>query len=94
MFSLNELLCLRLWPRCGPSETGRSESDLTTLSEKRLTSLSGQLPATIVQSSQEYLDQDRLRRHGREIWKYLLAGFLAFLFLELVLQQRFARVRT
>ena len=76
------------------AETSRGESDLTALDEAGLASLAESLSATIVESPAKYLDQDRLRRHGREIWKYVLGGLLVFMFLELVLQQRFARVRT
>jgi hypothetical protein len=75
------------------AETSRDESDLTVLSEPRLVALSQSMAATVIKSSAEYLAQDRLRRHGQEIWKYVLAAMLAFMFLELVLQQRFARVR-
>lgn len=75
------------------AETSRSESDLSILPEPALAELSKSLASTLIKSPAEYLEQDRLRRHGQEIWKFLLAAFLAFMFLELVLQQRFARVR-
>jgi hypothetical protein len=75
------------------AETSRSESDLSILPETALVELSKSLASTLIKSPAEYLEQDRLRRHGQEIWKYVLAAFLAFMFLELVLQQRFARVR-
>ncbi|HQX51503.1 MAG TPA: VWA domain-containing protein [Planctomycetaceae bacterium] len=76
------------------AETSRDESDLSVLNEPGLVSLSQNMASTLIKSSAEYLAQDRLRRHGQEIWKYVLAALLAFMFLELVLQQRFARVRT
>ncbi|NUQ64885.1 MAG: BatA domain-containing protein [Pirellulales bacterium] len=76
------------------ARTPRAESDLRMLDEKRLASLAADLGADVVRSGREYLELDRSRRHGREIWKYLLAGVLGLMFLELVLQQRFARVRT
>lgn len=75
------------------AETSRSESDLATLNETSLKSLSESLGSTMVKSSDEYLQQDQLRRHGQEIWRYVLMGFLCLMVLELVLQQRFARVR-
>ena len=75
------------------AETSREESDLSGLDEAGLVSLAKNTAATLIKSPAEYLEQDRLRRHGQEIWKYVLAVFLAFMFLELVLQQRFARVR-
>ena len=75
------------------AETSRSESDLSILAETEMAQLSKSLASTLIKSPAEYLEQDRLRRHGQEIWKFVLAAFLAFMFLELVLQQRFARVR-
>ena len=76
------------------AETSREESSLSGLDEPGLVSLSEKMDSTLIKSPAEYLELDRLRRHGQEIWKYVLAAFLAFLFLELVLQQRFSRVRT
>ncbi len=75
------------------AETSRDESDLSVLSEPRLASLSREMASTLIKSPADYLEQDRLRRRGHEIWKYLLAALLSLLFLELVLQQNFARVR-
>jgi len=75
------------------AETSREESNLSGLDEPGLVSLAKNTASTLIKSPSEYLEQDRLRRHGQEIWKYVLAACLAFMFLELVLQQRFARVR-
>lgn len=75
------------------AETSREESNLSGLDEPGLVSLAKNTASTLIKSPAEYLELDRLRRHGQEIWKYVLAAFLAFMFLELVLQQRFARVR-
>ena len=75
------------------AETSRSESDPATLNETSLKSLSESLGSTMVKTSDEYLQQDQLRRHGQEIWRYVLIGFLSLMVLELVLQQRFSRVR-
>ncbi|MDG1895125.1 MAG: VWA domain-containing protein [Fuerstiella sp.] len=76
------------------AETSRSESELDVLDDPRLTTLGKNMGAEVVKSPAQYLDRDRLRRHGQEIWRYVLTALLAFMFLELVLQQRFARVRT
>lgn len=76
------------------AESSRSESELALMNDDSMKTLSGSLSASVVDSPGEYLEQDRLRRHGREIWKYVLAALLAFMFLELILQQRFARFRT
>ncbi|MEO2026964.1 MAG: BatA domain-containing protein [Fuerstiella sp.] len=76
------------------ASTSRDESDLSMLDEAQLNSLADNMGAHVVDSPTQYLEQDRLRRNGREIWRYLLAALLAFMFLELILQQRFSRVRT
>ena len=75
------------------AEASRMESELATLDRSKLETTAKAIGGTVTESAEQYLSQDRLRRHGREIWKYLLAGFLTFLFLEMVLQQRFARVK-
>lgn len=75
------------------AEAARSESELSTLDEPQIADLSEALGATVVGSAAEYIEQDRLRRNGREVWKYVLMTLLGLMFLELVLQQRFARVR-
>lgn len=74
------------------ASTSRDESDLKTYDQEQLAAAANRLNATLVTNSDEYLKQDRLRRYGREIWKYLLAVLLVLMFCELVLQQRFARV--
>ncbi len=76
------------------AETSRVESDPTLLNESELAELAENLNATVVKSSSDYLEQEDVRRHGREIWKYVLGALLVFMFLEVVLQQRFARVST
>lgn len=75
------------------AEASRAESELATLDRSKLETTAEAVGGTVTESAEQYLSQDRLRRHGREIWKYLLIAFLAFLFLEMVLQQRFARVK-
>ena len=76
------------------AESSRDESNLAVLDETGITSLADSISATVVSSATDYIEQDKLRRHGREIWRYVLAALLAFMFLEVVLQQQFARVRT
>ena len=46
-----------------------------------LETLSKSLNATLINSPAVYLEQDRLRRHGQEIWKVFLAILLVFMFL-------------
>jgi hypothetical protein len=75
------------------AETSREESDLGVMDQASLDSLARGMGAALIKAPAEYLEQDRLRRHGQEIWKFVLAALLCFMLLELVLQQRFARVR-
>ena len=75
------------------AESARQESDLSLLDEPAFAKLAEEMQADIASSAADYLDRDRLRRHGREIWTFLWACVLALLFLELVLQQWFARAR-
>jgi hypothetical protein len=74
--------------------TSRQESDLQLLSQTQCRELAAGLSATLVPTARQYLDQDAVRRYGQEIWKYFLAGLLVLLLLEMVLQQRFAGVRS
>lgn len=74
-------------------QTDRAESDSALLESKQMDDMSKLLDAHVVNSVTDYLAQDNLRRNGSEIWKYILMAFLGFLFLEIVLQQRFSRVR-
>jgi hypothetical protein len=76
------------------ASTSRDESNLEVLDRTALNTLAEQMSAQTIASPAAYLEQDRLRRNGREIWEYVLVALLAFLFLELVLQQTFSRVRT
>lgn len=74
------------------AETSRNESKPEILSPDDVDNLAQAIGAQRFTSIDRYLEQDRLRRHGREIWKLILAAFLGLLLLEVVLQQRFARV--
>jgi len=80
-------------PRHFVAEAPRNESDLRRLDARALESLAARWDADLVHASAEYLALDSQRRHGREIWRILFAATLGLLFLELVLQQRFSRVR-
>lgn len=75
------------------AQAPRSESDLRQLTLEEIADVARDLDADVVRSSQEFLELERKRRHGREIWRLLLLGVLALMFAELFLQQRFARVR-
>ncbi|HIF33440.1 MAG TPA: hypothetical protein EYQ75_17700 [Planctomycetaceae bacterium] len=75
------------------AESSRSESELTLLDTEAWSDLAEGMAADHVESAAVYLEHDKLRRHGREIWKILLAVVLGLMFLEVVLQQRFGRAR-
>lgn len=72
-------------------EADRRESVIELLTNAELASLADALSAGIFQSVDDYLQYDHLRRNGRETWKALLVLLLGLMFLEVVLQQRFAR---
>ena len=73
--------------------TSRAESDLKLLDDKEFADLAEVMQAKAVSSAEQYLQLDKQRRFGREIWKPLLAAVLVLLFLEVLLQQRFAMVK-
>ncbi len=75
------------------ARTPRSESDLRRLTPEELAAVAEELDADVVESAKEFLELDRTRRHGREIWRVLLLAAVALMFTEMFLQQRFARVR-
>jgi Aerotolerance regulator N-terminal/CARDB len=75
------------------AQTPRSESDLRRLAPEEIAAVAEELDAQVVESAQQFLDLEHERRHGREIWRFLLMALLALMFIELFLQQRFARVR-
>jgi hypothetical protein len=76
------------------AEASREESDLRLLDPDRLEALAADLGADLVGSSAEYAELDQKRRHGREVWRLLWLGLLGLMFVELILEQRFTRVRT
>jgi len=73
--------------------TSHAESDLKLLNDKQFADLAEQMGAKAVSSASQYLQMEKRRRFGREIWKPLLAAVLALLFIEMLLQQRFGMVR-
>ena len=75
------------------AESPRSESDLRLLEKDEVEAVGSALNASVVSSAADYIALDRVRRNGRGIWEYVLAACIALLFLEVLLQQRFARVR-
>jgi len=73
--------------------TSSRESDLELLDDQQFAALAEQARAEAVSSAEQYIQLDRQRRFGREIWKPLLAVVVALLFIEILLQQHFAMVK-
>ena len=71
----------------------RKESDLQKLSEKEIADLASSHGVNLVRSGGEFEKIESTRRYGWEMWKPMLWALLAFCFVELILQQRFARAR-
>ena len=71
------------------AEVDRRESNPGTLDAAALARLADRLGATTADSVEDYLAEDRTRRHGRELWRWLLAGLLAAMTLEMLLRGRF-----
>ncbi len=73
--------------------TDRRESDLRSLSDEEVQRVAGPLGASAVRSWPEYRQLDQQRRYGREVWQALLGAVLLLVFLEMLLEQLFARRR-
>jgi hypothetical protein len=71
----------------------RRESDLGRLSEAEVNDLAKTHGVSIVRSASEYRSLEHTQRYGTELWKWVLWALLAMIFLELILQQIFARAR-
>jgi hypothetical protein len=71
----------------------RKESDLSQLPESEVQTVAKAMGASVVKTFNDYRSLDQQRRFGQEIWQLLLAVMVGLLFLELVLEQVFARRR-
>ena len=70
----------------------RGESDLNKLPEAEIKALAKTHGLQLVRSAEEFKALDKVQRYGREVWKWALLVLLVLLFVELILQQKFARV--
>ncbi len=68
----------------------RTESELELLDQDQLGSLAQSLGATVVKSTDEFIQQDSRRRYGRVIWRYLYWAMLCLVVSEILLQQLFS----
>ena len=71
--------------------TDRKESDLRRLSDEQLDLVAKPMGATVVKSWNEYRQLDQQRRFGQEIWQALLGALIGLVFVEVLLEQYFAR---
>jgi hypothetical protein len=71
----------------------RRESDLEKLSSSEIADFARDQQVSLVRDSAQFKALDQTRRFGREMWKPLLWSLLGMMFVEMVVQQRFARAR-
>ena len=69
----------------------RKESDLSQLSDAEVQTVAKAMGASVVRTFGEYHALDQERRFGQEIWQGLLAVMVGLVFLEMILEQVFAR---
>lgn len=74
--------------------TSRRESTPQILDTEAVKELSQKLNGQVFASFEDYLQREQIRRHGRDVWQFALMGLLLLMFLEVMLQQRFARVHS
>ena len=71
----------------------RKESDLARLTEVEINDIAKAHGISVVRSAAEYKALEHTQRYGTELWKWILSALLALIFLELIVQQIFARSR-
>ena len=73
-------------------EVPADESKLRDVEAARLAAAAKLIDANVYTDMQELESDDRTRRFGREVWRWLLIGLLVLMVGELLLQQRVSRV--
>ncbi len=71
--------------------TDRKESELNQLPEPEIQAVAKAMGASLVKSYGDYRALDQQRRHGQEIWTVLLTILIGLIFLEMILEQVFAK---
>jgi hypothetical protein len=66
---------------------------LEKLSSSEIADFARDQQVSLVRDSAQFKSLDQTRRFGREMWKPLLWSLLGMMFVEMVVQQRFARAR-
>jgi hypothetical protein len=74
--------------------TDPRESELQQLSTAEVQAVGKAMGAAVVKSYGDYRQLDQQRRFGQEVWGLMLAIAIGLLFLEIVLEQAFARRRS
>jgi hypothetical protein len=69
----------------------RKESDLAQLSDGDVQAVAKAMGASVVKNFNDYRSLDQQRRFGQEIWQLLLGAMVGLVFLEMLLEQVFAR---
>ena len=69
----------------------RKESDLSQLPDAEVQGVAKAMGASVVKSFNDYRSLDQQRRFGQEIWQILLAAMVGLIFLEMLLEQLFAK---
>lgn len=72
----------------------RKESDLAQLPEAEVQGVAKAMGASIVKTFNDYRALDQQRRFGQEIWQFLLAVMVGLIFIEMLLEQVFARKKS
>ncbi len=73
-------------------EVPADESKLRDVEAARLATAADLIDANVYADRQELENDDRTRRFGREMWRWLLIGLLILMIGELLLQQRVSKV--
>jgi hypothetical protein len=71
----------------------RRESDLARLNDTEITEFAKVHAVPVVHSAAEFRELEHRQRFGQELWKWALLALLALIFLELILQRKFAGAR-
>ncbi len=71
----------------------RRESDLARLNDTEIAEFAKVHSVSVVHTAAEFRETEHRQRFGVELWKWALLGLLVLIFLELILQRKFAGVR-
>jgi hypothetical protein len=71
----------------------RRESDLARLSDTEIAEFAKVHAVPVVHTAAEFREMEHRQRFGQELWKWALLGLLALIFLELILERKFAGAR-